>query len=292
MRTFERTLELFARWAFDERGLSVATRRKYVQRVRQADRWLRAERGASVIWAKPKDLKAFLFSTSATARNRNAIRQALVAFGAFLVDQGWVETNHALALPRLPEPPHRPQALTVEQGRRIVAASRALSPGDRALVLLYLYGGLRNAEGRCLEWAHVDEDARWLRFRGKGGKVREVPLHEVARAALLEVRRDHRDARWVFPSPLPTRDEPVSETYVRNLLHQVGEMVGLPRLHPHQLRHTMATRLIERSWDVRDVQEFLGHSSPQTTAIYTYIRPARLAKAAASLDFERETVEA
>ena len=240
--------------------------------------------------ASAADLRAYLFSTKPTAQTRNHIRQALIGFGAFAVDMGWAQSNNAAGLPRLPEVAPPPKALDVKQARRIAGVAGALPLADRTLVLIFLYGGLRKSEARRLQWTQVSDDGLWLRFAGKGARVREVPLHEQARGALVALRLAATDPRWVFPSPR-RRDAPVSETYVRELLYTVGDMAGIPHLHPHQLRHTAATRLLERGADIRTVQEYLGHASPRTTAIYTRVRPARVLEATGRLDFDGADVQ-
>jgi site-specific recombinase XerD len=108
----------FDRWGFNEKGWSPDTRKRYYSRAMAADRWPVRERNQSLVWASPRNLKAYLFATPPTARNRNNIRQALVGFGEYLVAQGFTEVNPALALPRLPEPASIPKALEPAQAHK------------------------------------------------------------------------------------------------------------------------------------------------------------------------------
>ena len=201
----------FERWGFDQRGWSPRTREQYYTRAKRADGWLQANRNVSLFVAKSDDLKAFLFSTTKSARARNNVRQALVGFGDFLVDRGFHEVNPALTLPRLREPDLIPKALDVDQARQIVAAAKALGPMTDALMCVFLYAGLRRAEAQMLEWRDVDLERGWLRFIGKGHKQRVVPLHDRAHQALDRWRLMSLEARWVFrhhgmkvaPSPRP-----------------------------------------------------------------------------------------
>src|SRR5205814_1734009 len=94
---------------FDVRGLSPSTRHKYGLEVRAAERFLQPK--SSVLWAKPIELKSYLFSKPPNPRTRNYVRQALVAFGAYLVEAELAETNNATGLPRLPEPESLPRTL-------------------------------------------------------------------------------------------------------------------------------------------------------------------------------------
>lgn len=266
---------MFERWGFDTRGWLPNTRYLYARKVRAADAWLEQHRGTSLLWAKPKDLQAYLFSTSPTAGNRNNIRQALVAFGAFLMDQGWTEVNHALALPRLPVPSPVPKALDDEQCRRILVMARTLPAMQRALILVYLYGGVRKSEGRLLTWAQVSEDCEWLRIKGKGGREREVSLGAEAQSALAGLRALGLDPQWVFPSPLRP-GHPVGETWVRSVIVEVGELAGIPRLHCHLFRHSAATMLLKAGVDLRTVQDYLGHADLSSTQVYLRVQPSDL----------------
>lgn len=289
VRQKEELLRRFVQWGWDFKGWSPETARAYRSKVRTTDNWLVEKRSCSVITARAKDLQAYLFSRTPTARNRNTIRQALVAFGEFLVDEGIWEANRALALPRLPEPQLLPKALDVEVANKIETAAKSFGAQIECMVLVMLYEGLRRSEVVSLEWRHVRGD--WLLFHGskaKGGQLRErsLPLHPKVKAALARWRLECTDARWVFPSPrYPGR--PVSVRTFNTRIHEVGEVAG-HHLYPHLLRHTAATRLLETGADLRDAQEFLGHASPSTTAIYTKIRPVRLKEAVDRLNYEED----
>lgn len=278
----------FEKWGFDEKGWSPRTRETYSRRARNADAWLVDNRGVSLLFASPKDLQAYLFSTPPTARNRNNLRQALVGFGAFAVDRGLAQVNSALGLPRLPEPVSIPKALEGSVAQRIDVAARTLPLMERCLVLTFLYAGLRKSEARLLEWSMFDEGFTFIRFAGKRGRIREVPIHEVLQPELRLWRSITEEARWVFPSPRRTRQgHPISDTTVRYILNDVGDLAGI-RLHPHLLRHTVATAMLEAGGNLREVQEFLGHSDPKTTSVYTRVRPTRLAEAVGRIRFRVE----
>lgn len=284
MQKREQGFQQFERWGFDEKGWSPVTRHKYVRRLRAADAWLTANKGVSVLMAGVKDLKAYLFSTSATARNRNNIRQALVGGGEFAVDQGYQQVNQALGLPRLPEPEPLPRALDVEQGRRIAAACKNFGPLVETLVLTFLYAGLRRNEARLLEWRHVESEATWLKFEGKGQRQRVVPVHPRLRDALLFWAGQCPDPQWLFPSPRGI-GKPMGETHLRLIVVAVGETAGIQELHPHALRHTFATRLVELGVHLRTIQESLGHADPKSTSIYTHVRPPEMSQDIKKLDF-------
>jgi integrase/recombinase XerD len=286
MNRVEGILRLFDKWGFDEKGWVRNTRRLYIQRVRSANDWMQKERGVSILRATPDDYSAYLFSTKPVARNRNNIRQALVAWGTYLVAKRRRGENPARVLPSLREPRRIPQALSAEVAHRIELAVQAFSPEVRALVALYLYGGLRKDEARTLLWSNCDLADGWLRFEGKGGRERAVPMHRQVREALLRWRVECRDAEYVFPGKLGPAGRPVSKTWIFERIAEVGDAAGV-HLHPHLLRHTVATALYEHSnGDLRAVQDFLGHADISTTAPYTRVRPPRLAEAMVGLSYE------
>src|SRR6266511_1660016 len=101
VRARERIFMEFERWGFDERGWLPNTRDKYYRTVVIADHWLQQNRGRSLLWATTRDMKAWLFSTTPDPRSRNNRRQALVAFGAFMLAQemGSPRTERGVDLP-------------------------------------------------------------------------------------------------------------------------------------------------------------------------------------------------
>lgn len=282
MRLSDRLWAEFQTWGHDEHGWALETRRRYALRAKYAHSWLLEHRSVTVTRATVRQLKDFMFTHGKTARNRNDIRQALVAFYAFLIDKGYRDDNPPLSVPRLKEPTYLPKALSARDAVTIWRVARAHPPETRAFVALMLFSGLRKEEVRTLEWRSVSEG--WLRVEhGKGDKERVIPLHGEVAAALRALRASHTDAQWLFPSPRnPGR--PVCKHYVGDRLNDVGREAGI-HLHPHLLRHTAATGLMESGADLRTIQEFLGHSDPKTTAVYTRVRPVRLREAIENLNF-------
>lgn len=272
----------FNEWGFDAKGWSPVTRNRYQHRVRAADQWLVANRNTSIIHASTKDIKAYLFSTSPSARNRNNIRQGLVGWGEFAVEEGIWQHNRALELPRLPEPVSLPKAFDPQQAHKIEVACKQFGPMIEAMILVMLYAGLRKTEARTLKWREVEDG--WLRFQGKRGKWRAVPMAAPLEKAMKRWKTKSLEVEWVFPSPRK-EGSPISERHFHYLVNQVGELAGVP-LHPHLLRHTAATRLLETGADMRTCQEFLGHADPKTTSIYLRVRPPKLKEAVARMTYD------
>jgi integrase len=272
----------FNRWGFDARGYSASTRYQYYLTALRAEDWLTHNRGVSLRWATTKDLQAFLFSLPASAFTRNGARQGLVAVFDFFRDQGIVKQNMAKPLPKLPEGRALPKALDPDDAAKVIIEIDALPPLPRIAVSILAYGGLRRAEALRLQWQHVER--AWLRFPGKGNKERAVPLHPELRPRLKSWREQCPSPRWVIPSPIDP-DKPASGTWLAGCIKDLGIAAGVPGLHPHQLRHTFATTLLDSGADLRQVQELLGHSRISSTEIYTHVRPAGLTDAVMRIDY-------
>jgi integrase/recombinase XerD len=293
VRQKEALFQQFLQWGWDERGWAPATRARYGRAIRHADRWFTANRSVTLITCRPKDLKAYIFDQTPNARNRNRIRQVLVAWGEFMIDEGFWDVNHALAINRLPEPELLPKALDVSVAHRIEVAAKHFGPMVEVLILILLYCGLRRSEMLQLEWRHISEDS-WLRFkgakrRGGGGKERAVPLHPVVLKALERWRKECEEPRWLFPSPRRP-GMPISERHIHTIVNNVGDLAGV-HLHPHLCRHTFATRLMEMGADLRTIQEALGHSDPKTTSRYLKVRPPTLKEPMMKMNYIEQVEE-
>ena len=134
-----------------------------------------------------------------------------------------------------------------------------------------LYGcGLRVAEVSGLDREDVDLEQGLLRVRrGKGGKERIVPMGPPAARALSRLLDETgEDGAHLFENSRGNRLSPRS---IRRIVRQVGLRVGAPGLHPHALRHSFATHLLDGGADLRGIQELLGHASLSTTQRYTHV---------------------
>ncbi len=175
-----------------------------------------------------------------------------------------------------------PVFLSVSEAERIVEA--AARPRDRTLILCALDLGMRSAELCSLRVERVDfETMQVLVFQGKGGKDRYIPI-----ASRLERHlRDWigiRTTGYVFHSPAKP-DKPLSTRSVRYLVAKCAAAAAITRpdpaqtISPHKLRHTFATRLLQRGVDLLVVRDLLGHASIATTQIYLHTDVERLRSA-------------
>jgi integrase/recombinase XerC len=153
---------------------------------------------------------------------------------------------------------------------------------DRAILELLYAAGLRVSELVGLDWKDIDLPAQVLRVRGKGNKERMVPFGRPAADALrqwLEEWEEVRDSVKgegdpVFLNHVGGR---LTDRSVRRVIDRWVDVADLARgVHPHTLRHTFATHLLENGADLRAIQELLGHSSLSTTQKYTHLEVDRL----------------
>jgi integrase/recombinase XerC len=152
---------------------------------------------------------------------------------------------------------------------------------DKALILVMYSAGLRISELVELSLKNLEKDFSGARIIGKGDKERPVFFSDEAREALLAYL-PMRQAR--IPKDEPTgrlfvnrQGKPISVPGVRWIINQYAERSGLGKsIHPHALRHSFATHLVNSGCDVRVVQELLGHASISTTQRYTHVNTERL----------------
>lgn len=184
-----------------------------------------------------------------------------------------------------------PRVLTAREAADLIDTARAIENADgrRAWALLELmYGsGLRVSEACGLTLRDTRAAPAVLIVNGKGQKERMVPLTESTRDALRAYLPDRASflradqaSPWLFP--MCGRDHPLTRGMAYKIVRQVAELVpGLDRaaVHPHMLRHSFATHLLDGGADLRAVQELLGHSDIATTAIYTHVSIGRLERA-------------
>jgi site-specific recombinase XerD len=194
------------------------------------------------------------------------------------------KTENPAASIQLPRRPRTlPRALSPAETERLVEAANGSTPRtlrDRALVELLYGAGLRVSEAVGLDKASVSIDERVVRVLGKGGKERLVPLGRPAAEAVrryLALGRPHLDRRYRPELFLNARGGPLTRAGAFLVLRRLAEKAGLEpgRVHPHLLRHSFATHLLEGGADLRSVQEMLGHSDLGTTERYTHVSDRR-----------------
>ena len=236
----------------------------------------------------PLTVRSYLASLSRSgisrrsqARNLSAIRGLF----RFAYREGVVGSNPASAVrgPKQPQPlPRHLRPGEIEALLEAASGDEPLLRRNRAVLELLYASGLRVGELAQLDWQDLDLGSRTLRVMGKGGKERMVPFGQPAVDALerwhevwAEVRKTKDgDGDPVF---LNYRGDRLNVRSVRRILDRCVQNASIAAgVHPHTIRHTFATHLLEGGADLRTIQELLGHSSLSTTQRYTHIEIERL----------------
>jgi len=173
-----------------------------------------------------------------------------------------------------------PQVLDVDEAGALVEADSGgkLAVRDRAMLELFYSSGLRLSELVGLHWVNLDLDGGEVRVLGKGSKTRIVP---VGRHAIAALRALGAEQGMASDSPIfrGRGGAPISPRTIQLRMKTIALQQDLPKhIHPHLLRHTFASHMLESSGDLRAVQELLGHADIATTQIYTHLDFQHLAK--------------
>jgi len=289
---FEAAIREYAIHLDVERNVSLHTRRAYLSDVRQFVAGLGGRRSPSTV--SPTDVRAFLAARHAACHPATLGRKlaSLRSFFRFLLREGGCKLDPTAGIPaprqakRLPNPlPVDDCAALIESPDSAPHAERSdrARLRDRALVELLYGAGLRVGETAALDVRDVDLHRGEVRVLGKGGKERVVPLPAAARESLGGYLASRRAAGLLaeplFPSlrPHDGRVRRLGPRDIRRILKARARQVGIAdRVHPHRLRHSYATHLLDMGADLREIQELLGHASLSTTEKYTAVSAERL----------------
>jgi len=271
------------------RGAAERTRHAYGADCGELAHWAAAQglRPADVNYQALRRFAARISSTGVATRTLARKLASARAFFRVLVEHGELRANPAdlLAAPKLPQRlPRTLKATDVAKLLDRIPATTPLELRDRAMFEIAYGCGLRAEELVNLDLTGVEFDAEQLRVLGKGSKIRFVPAGEPALRAVarylergrhaLAGRADGASEPALFLSKTGRR---LSTSDVRRRLRVWARHAAAQgAVHPHALRHSYATHLLEGGADLRAIQELLGHSSISTTQIYTRVESARL----------------
>lgn len=266
-----------------ERQLAANTVDSYRRDLTALLAWMTDTQIAGFDALRDEHLRTFIASEHRRGLSATSLQRRLSALRSFfqhLLKHDELDANPAKGL-RAPKAPRKlPQVLDADEMARLVEVptDNAIGRRDRAMLELFYSSGLRLSELCGLRWRELDLDDGLVRVTGKGDKTRLVPVGSHARAALAEWKAESAaslDAP-VFPG---RAGAPISPRAVQLRLRHLARQQGLwKRVHPHLLRHSFASHVLESSGDLRGVQELLGHADIATTQIYTHLDFQHLAK--------------
>lgn len=270
-----------------ERGCSPKTLEAYTRDLAAYEKFLQ-QRGVAVCEATRADVLAYQTERVTAGYAPASIKRGLSVlkgFYRFAAKEGEVRVNPTSTMPLPKMPAVLPDVLSVEQVNRLLdraLPSTAAGLRERA-ILEVLYGcGLRVSEICGLDMSDAVLEDGFLFVRGKGNKERIAPISGTAANVLTQyleearpelLRAAKRGTSAVF---LNARGGRLTRQSVFTLVRDAGESIGIHNLHPHTLRHSFATHLLEGGADLRIIQELLGHADISTTQIYTHVDRAHI----------------
>ena len=284
--SFEEAIDRFLHHLANERNLSAHTLEHYARDCRRFAEWCAAQNVSDLAGLDIHHVRGALSQLHRQGLGGRSLQRwlsSLRTFFHFAIREKWLTHNPAIAV-RAPRSPRKlPKTLDADNAGRFVelAGDQPLAIRDRAILELFYSSGLRLAELVGLDLANLDLAAATVRVLGKGRKERELPVGSHACAALhhwLQSRPLLADAGCLalFVSQ---RGQRLSARGIQDRFHKLSITQGMAsRIHPHMLRHSFASHLLESSGDLRAVQELLGHANLSTTQIYTHLDFQHLAK--------------
>lgn len=208
------------------------------------------------------------------ASSRSRKIAAFKKFFIFLKQQGFIdEVPHILVAPKIAS--RIPHFISVDESIAILQTFNKQPKNSKnnniQLLFLLLYGaGLRVSEACHLKWESVNLSRRELRILGKGDKTRVISFPTMLQLSLAQLRETQNSA-YVWG------DQPLNVRTAYNYIRLCGQRAGLSKpIHPHALRHSFATHLLNDGADLRIIQEMLGHASLNATEKYTHVSIAKL----------------
>lgn len=285
----EERIDAFLRYLATEKGLSEAYQLSVSQTLVALDGWL-MRKGLAAEETGTAELSEFLLTRRKEGLCPSSIRLTTVhlkIFYRWLAGTGKAAMDPAEPLSSSKAERKLPSTLSaaeVESLLESVMTDDPLGWRDKAILELFYSSGLRLAElcAARLEW--VDADEGFLRVIGKGKKTRLVRIGGKAQAAISGYLANARprlvkgkSSSYIF---LGIRGAALTPERIRQIVKKRAEMAGIAvPVHPHMLRHSFATHLLEGGADLRVIQELLGHADISTTQIYTHVSSKGLKEA-------------
>jgi len=266
-----------------EKGYSPATERAYAADLEQFEAFL-LRRGKSLgafDAIAREDATGFLAELHRQRQKKSSMARKLStlrSFFRFLIHNRMLTQSPLAGLRNPKQESRQPRALNVDQATALMEAPGRPGPEgirDVALAELLYGSGLRISEALSLSVDDVRADRGFVRVRGKGGKERLAPLSEAAMLRLREYLEQRQELaldaieQALF---LGLRGGPLSRREAQRIVARLAAQAGVGQnVHPHTLRHSFASHLLQAGADLRSVQEMLGHSRLSTTERYTHL---------------------
>jgi integrase/recombinase XerC len=279
-------LEQYLSYLRNERGLSPRTRDAYQRDLTGFVDWLATENIDEPTEIREQHVRAYVARRHRQGLGGKSLQRLLSSIRGFfrwMLREQRVEQNPAATVRAPKSPRHLPATLDVDSVIQLleIPTTTPLAIRDKAIMEMFYSSGLRLSELAGLGWDRLDLAAGMITVLGKGNRTRMVPLGSKAIEALVAWRKVRGqfasfEENHIFVS---RNGNPISPRTIQARIRHWARHQGLPaNVHPHLLRHSFASHLLESSGDLRAVQELLGHADISTTQIYTHLDFQHLAK--------------
>ncbi|MGO4927462.1 tyrosine recombinase XerC [Fundicoccus sp. Sow4_F4] len=282
----------FIRYLLNERRYSDLTIQAYQRDLNEFEGFLLSSGGVSFNEIAYQDVRLYLAFLTEKELSRTTIARKLSTLRSFFkyaVQQQWTEINPMELIQYNSKKQRLPDFFYESEINSIIEAAKRddhPSATRNVAILELLYAtGMRVSECCQLKVSQVDFNIQMIRVIGKGNKERIIPVGDQAIAAVLDYQKNLRDQLIANIPNSPYRDflflsdkgKPLTAAQVRTILNRIVDQHGLNlKIHPHKLRHTFATHLLNNGADMRSVQELLGHVDLSSTQIYTHVTKDKL----------------
>ncbi len=279
------SIKQFEQHLRSERRLSTHTIKGYLRDLHKLEGWCERQ-SLSLSQLDNQHIRTCLTTLHRKGlggRSLNRWLASLRTFFNYALKQQWLKSNPAIAVSAPKSAKKLPKTLDTDQVARYLAftAESWIDCRDLAIVELFYSSGLRLSELTALNLEDIDLNDQLVTVTGKGNKSRQLPMGSHAINALkiwLARRHEHASdpTRAIFVSRQGKR---ISPRAVQERLRLIGLRQGMDgKIHPHMLRHSFASHLLESSGDLRAIQELLGHANLSTTQVYTHLDFQHLAR--------------
>ena len=271
----KKEIEDFYEYVHLIRGQAINTAKSYRRDLLKLNEFLQTKNVLSVTKIQKADMSEWigiLFDSGLSTKSIQRHISSAKALFQFLKKRGVINVSPLETIRPPKASNYLPNTLSPEDVMQLLSF-RPNTIGeirDICIIELIYACGLRVSEAANININDFEEDLQFLRVLGKGSKVRLVPVGSFAIKAIelwLEKRANiETNENALFVN---LRGKRISPRSIQNSIKKISIAQGLPPVHPHMLRHSFATHLLESSGDLRSIQELLGHASLSTTQIYT-----------------------
>ena len=277
-------IKLYINYISDVKNLSQNTSSSYARDLYKLSKYLKSININHYNQIDDGTCSAWLGSLYALEQNPRSIQRHLSSakgFFKFLKKNLLIESSPFELVTAPKAANYLPEVLSPEDVSQLLnfKPSDSLEIRDLAIIELMYSSGLRVSEAANVNLDDFEEEKSFLRVFGKGSKTRLVPIGRYAKDAIgnwiIERAKFSNESNALFINLKGTR---LTVRSIQLRLKRMATKQGLPPVHPHMLRHSFATHMLESSGDLRTIQELLGHSSLSTTQIYTKLDYQHLVK--------------